>query len=536
MQSKGVYDNSNIQRKVLLVLVIVLYLTMVILTLLSQQKVEDIETPILSFAMAALIFVSLKTTGRYKPPAICFLIGLSIWFVADIFWAFDSIHNMKSGFISTVSENLYLVSDYVFLIGTIFYTKGIFKRSDYQRIAVNALIVAMLSSIGGYRFASDYHTFTTRVSSELILILVYLFVSVSTIVVEGMVVARTGIKNHSKSFYIVFGALFFYSLAELRYSFLMMINRNPENVYLDILYYLVLVLFAYAWSRPDIADTVITPIRKTKKKDSFIHWINSGLILFLSFTLYGFGIFSSYLLFAMIITLLVYLVMFKTVQTNALTEELLERQKNETVRLEQMVAKKVKELQELNANLEYISNTDVLTGLYNRRYGMDYLEKIVKDGDNYPIALYSLDLNHFKPINDNYGHDTGDLVLKEVGNRLSHLKQERCTAIRIGGDEFLVVFRNATNEVAVRSIGDLICKAMDMPIEATIVTEDGEEKEHSFIISASIGIAEIPGDTNDIEELYKMADDALYRVKHTNEKSSYLMYKEMDSFTAEKLY
>ena len=228
--------------------------------------------------------------------------------------------------------------------------------------------------------------------------------------------------------------------------------------------------------------------------------------------------------------------MFKTVQTNALTEELLERQKNETVRLEQMVAEKVKELQELNANLEYISNTDVLTGLYNRRYGMDYLEKIVKDGDNYPIALYSLDLNHFKPINDNYGHDTGDLVLKEVGNRLSHLKQERCTAIRIGGDEFLVVFRNATNEVAVRSIGDLICKAMDMPIEATIVTEDGEEKENSFIISASIGIAEIPGDTNDIEELYKMADDALYRVKHTNEKSSYLMYKETDSFAAEKLY
>ena len=53
---------------------------------------------------------------------------------------------------------------------------------------------------------------------------------------------------------------------------------------------------------------------------------------------------------------------------------------------------------------------------------------------------------------------------------------------------------------------------------------------HTFNISASIGIAEIPSDTNDIEDLYKKADDALYTVKHTSEKSSYLLYREMDEF------
>ena len=219
-----------------------------------------------------------------------------------------------------------------------------------------------------------------------------------------------------------------------------------------------------------------------------------------------------------------------TVQANALSEELLARQKDETARLERMVAEKIKELQKVNDHLEYISNTDVLTGLYNRRYGMDYLENIVKDGANYPIALYSLDLNHFKPINDNYGHDMGDVVLKEVGRRLANLGQERCTAVRIGGDEFLVVFRNATNEIAVRGVADLLCKAMDEPIEASVNTENGEKVNHTFEISASIGIAGIPGDATSIEELYKMADDALYTVKHTSEKSSYLMYRDMEEF------
>ena len=71
---------------------------------------------------------------------------------------------------------------------------------------------------------------------------------------------------------------------------------------------------------------------------------------------------------------------------------------------------------------------------------------------------------------------------------------------------------------------------MDAPIEATVVTEENETKSHTFQIAASIGIAIIPHDTNDIEELYKKADDALYTVKHTSEKSSYLMYSEMESF------
>ncbi len=536
LQSRGVYDNSNLVKNILKGLIIILFLVLVVATILGWEKVEDVESVFLSFSIVILILISLKTTGKYKPTAICYLIGVIVWFIGDICWAFDSIYTSKTVYISVISDYLYLIADYIFLGGAIIYSKLVFKRSDFQRIAVNAIIVGMLTSIGGYRFASDYYTFTSRISFDLIMILMYLFAAVSILIIEFMIATKTGMKDHSKAFYLIYFSMILFSLIELRYSFVMMMHRDPENTYLDILYYLILSAFAFALSMPDIKDTVITPIIKVRKKDNYIQWVNSGLIMTLSIVLYIFKIFSAYMVFAMLITILVYLIMFKTVQANALTEELLERQKNETARLEQMVEEKIKELREVNKNLEYVSNTDVLTGLYNRRYGMDYLEKLVKDGDNYPIALYSMDLNYFKPINDNFGHDVGDIVLKEVGRRLKNLKQERCTAIRMGGDEFLVVFRNATNEQAVRGIADLLCQAMDTPIDAKFTTEEGETKEHSFTISTSIGISEIPGDTNDIEELYKMADDALYKVKHTSEKSSYLMYREMDSFTGEKIY
>jgi len=321
-----------------------------------------------------------------------------------------------------------------------------------------------------------------------------------------------------------------FSIGELRYTLYMILNKDPENKYIDIIYMLCMLLYSFAWTDSAIKDKGIVPAEKDSRRDRYTPWIYGALIICSAIILYAVNYFDIYLVFCMIVASMGYVIMCKTVQANALAEELIARQKDETARLERMVAEKTKELMEMNKHLEYISNTDALTGLYNRRYGLDYLSDLVRDGDNYPIALYSLDLNYFKPINDNYGHDMGDVVLKEVGRRLSRLGQSRCTAIRVGGDEFLVVFKNATNDVAIRGIGDLICEKMDAPIEATVVTEENETKSHTFQIAASIGIAIIPHDTNDIEELYKKADDALYTVKHTSEKSSYLMYSEMESF------
>ena len=517
-------------RTVLRVVALVLFFIFSFATVMGWEAVFNLTSPVLSCVLAVLIYISFNTTGKYYRSALCFFLGITVWFMADCVWAYCSFQDHVGEVLQKISDNLYLVPDYVFLLGVIVYARDVLKKSDYQKIAVNAFILAVITSIFGYRFAMGHHNFGNHLNLELFELTLYFFVSVFTIVSMGMIVNKTGWNVHSRSFKMVCISGFIFSVGELRYTILMILNREPENIYLDIVYTVCILLYSFAWSRPDIKDKVIIPIEKVNKREKYVPWINGLLMICLAIILYAVNYFDIYLVFCMVIASMAYVIMCKTVQANALAEELIARQKDETARLERMVAEKTKELIEMNKHLEYISNTDALTGLYNRRYGLDYLSELVRDGDNYPIALYSLDLNYFKPINDNYGHDMGDVVLKEVGRRLSRLGQSRCTAIRVGGDEFLVVFKNATNDVAIRGIGDLICEKMDAPIEATVVTEENETKSHTFQIAASIGIAIIPHDTNDIEELYKKADDALYTVKHTSEKSSYLMYSEMESF------
>ena len=87
--------------------------------------------------------------------------------------------------------------------------------------------------------------------------------------------------------------------------------------------------------------------------------------------------------------------------------------------------------------LENLANTDGLTGLFNERYFNSILHK--KELQKLPFILFYLDLDHFKPVNDTYGHDMGDKLLKEAAKRLQSCIRSNDYAFRIGGDEFSLV-------------------------------------------------------------------------------------------------
>ncbi len=117
--------------------------------------------------------------------------------------------------------------------------------------------------------------------------------------------------------------------------------------------------------------------------------------------------------------------------------------------------------------------TDGLTGLYNRRYVTRHLASLAQDAssENRNIALIMVDIDHFKKVNDTHGHDVGDEVLREIGARLQLIVRGQDLASRLGGEEFLVVMTNATEEnaqsVAERIRGDISSE----PIKAA--TADG---------------------------------------------------------------
>lgn len=159
--------------------------------------------------------------------------------------------------------------------------------------------------------------------------------------------------------------------------------------------------------------------------------------------------------------------------------------------------------------LENLANTDGLTGLYNERYFSRVLANLEKK--KLPFALYYLDLDFFKPINDTYGHDMGDKLLKAVAQRLQTCIRSRDCAFRIGGDEFAVVYRADLNETQRREKQALIVETLTQPYEI-----DGKRLQ----IGASCGYAHYPEDSAAAADIRILADQRMYAEKERNHQKS----------------
>ncbi len=150
---------------------------------------------------------------------------------------------------------------------------------------------------------------------------------------------------------------------------------------------------------------------------------------------------------------------------------------------------------------------DALTGLPNRSYVDQYITKIVEmslRADKFLGVLY-IDLNKFKPINDTYGHATGDEVLKEIAARLKTAIRKTDAAVRVGGDEFLILAPGMAKPDDISGVSTKIKTAICEPMLI-----DGKTLE----VGASLGHAVIPGDVKTVEEAIDLADKRMYQEKH----------------------
>jgi len=143
---------------------------------------------------------------------------------------------------------------------------------------------------------------------------------------------------------------------------------------------------------------------------------------------------------------------------------------------------------------------DFLTGLYNRRYFFDHWQRVAKKDT--PVALAMLDIDFFKKVNDTYGHDAGDLVLKHFATLLKQKVGTDALITRFGGEEFCLLFGSEEAE-AVQRMNDL-CR---MVRESLIELPDGT----SLTVTMSVGLS--CGENQNIEDMLKSADECLYRAK-----------------------
>ena len=176
--------------------------------------------------------------------------------------------------------------------------------------------------------------------------------------------------------------------------------------------------------------------------------------------------------------------------------------------LEERVLQRTRQLSSLNEELEHQTFHDALTNIPNRLLFQDRLNQatLLLQREKKPFAVFQVDLDRFKAINDTLGHDVGDMVLQEVARRIQGVLRETDTAARMGGDEFALLLPGIGDMNAAAIVAQKIVDAAASPIVI---------RGHTLDVGASIGIAIAPQHGEGGDELMRRADAAMYEAKQT---------------------
>ncbi|ERJ11687.1 sensor domain-containing protein [Haloplasma contractile] len=183
------------------------------------------------------------------------------------------------------------------------------------------------------------------------------------------------------------------------------------------------------------------------------------------------------------------------------------------------VGRDITDIKHANKQLKYESEHDLLTNLYNRRGLMNQLDSLETSN----LAVFFIDIDNFKDINDFYGHEVGDQVIKEVAKKLLVLKKYNCILGRLSGDEFLLIYKNYPDGTSI--------KMLSLELEYLLRTKINVN-HFNIHLSASIGYAVSPLHTKNISKLIAYSDIAMYQSKLHNKgrtvKFNHDMYKAVE--------
>ncbi len=172
-----------------------------------------------------------------------------------------------------------------------------------------------------------------------------------------------------------------------------------------------------------------------------------------------------------------------------------------------VVMKQQGDLEILNQNLRHLANHDELTDLYNRRTFTSKVKADIEDKTDYLASIALFDIDHFKQINDQYGHPTGDYILKELANIVLKELIEGELFARFGGEEFILYFPNLDKQNAYER-----CEHFRQVIEGTAFSFQGEK----VFITASFGVTHLAGlMPSALDRAYTRADKAMYLAKES---------------------
>lgn len=161
-------------------------------------------------------------------------------------------------------------------------------------------------------------------------------------------------------------------------------------------------------------------------------------------------------------------------------------------------------VEEQSRKMQYLAMHDALTGLYNRHFVSERVHHAIAEAHRHKVdySIVEVDVDHFKKVNDQHGHDMGDRVLIAVSEVLQSQLRDEDIAARLGGEEFILLLNRC-------SLEDACAKAEELRVAIESLEPDGIK------VTASFGVAQLTDDVKDFDGLFKLADQAVYQAKES---------------------
>nr|WP_315021166.1 bifunctional diguanylate cyclase/phosphodiesterase [uncultured Aminipila sp.] len=512
-----------LKQKHIVFILLVLFFIYFTSVLLQSDFWGNVLSPIVAFLSSAVIITSVSKIKDHKICWVLLFLCPLIWGIADFLWLiYDDIFLIEPMSVNFINALYTFPNIFIAAAITCYYAQNLKKWNLYQLVldmmAISAILAVLLWSFIFSRTLLQFH-----VNFEYINTMICIFFDFY--ILSGVIVAfiSTGIKNIGKRYFLVIAGIGAITFIDYYYAYLYLMDLYQANTLVDGIYMIGHVLFALG----AVYEAMQIETKEERDTEAFPENIRKPQKIIFVFILLGILYITNFVTLKLLINCfavgIVYWILTAQIQEGIHSKYLLKTEVKLNKHLEKVVAERTKELIIANKNLEEISNRDPLTGLYNRRQLIKYLDPLISCKTKKSFALLYIDANRFKAINDSYGHQIGDQVLCALGNRLTKNCMPNCTLFRIGGDEFAVIIDNNIEKKYICSVAEKLLELIQMPISVS---------PYVFTVTASIGIVSYPKDAEDRNVLMRYADIVMYEAKKAYSGNNYLFF---DSAINEKI-
>jgi len=483
---------------------IISYLAYVIALIMGSDYWGNLLSPLCALVASLVILTTMRTLKHHSIGWFSMFAACLSWFFADALWAWYEIvlglnpDDIWYFMILYLLPNIFIAVS----IGVYFLTR--FKGWQALQLALN--VAATIAIVFGMSWILFFHReFSLLMRWDFYGNIVSLYMLIDLICISTIFVmyASSPSKKIQCSQWLIITAVFLYSFCDMYYAYLILRDEYVPNTMIDGAFMASLMLLAAAACVELRSPFLMVPpkvveisLAHSSEKRMWLLFIAPLLLIMLRGFVWG-----DILFIVLVVIVHQFLSIYARIAQK--TERLLKLEIDLNNQLEDKIMARTMALMEANLSLDILSKKDEITGLYNRRYFMEVLdERLEKASSEDAVIVLFMDLDRFKAINDAYGHNMGDVLLKEIGERLSRWKKEDMLLARMGGDEFVLSFTDHQSRSEVQAMAEEII---------ALCNESIEIPPYNFHVSVSLGIAQYPMDALDRYTLMKHADIAMYQ-------------------------